>query len=118
MGFGVIFGALAHLAAYAIGLFIVLACLALMGANAWNTLQNEYPKESDDPLISIGHKFWQLWLWSLVVVSVAGILISFWVTFWEFLFCFDSDNDCGLLGGDESAFGRSSFYKLIPRWLE
>ena len=120
MGFGVILGALAHLATYAIASFFFLAFLGMISVTSWEALKNQYPKESDNFLISIGHKFWKLWLWFLVVVPFIGALILVWVAFWEFLYCFDSDNDCQLLGGVGSAFGPPPpyFYQLIPRWLE
>jgi hypothetical protein len=65
--------------------------------------------------------FERIWCKFVGIAAVLVALLFCWKYFWEFAFCFDSLNNCQVLGGDTGAFEYSSHW-LIPfelhMWLE
>ena len=101
MGFGDLIGALVSFGGYiggaALGLFLALYVYSLGDGDS-----------------DAGNAGWGMF------VKIAAAAFAFWIVwvlFWEFVYCFDSDNDCALLGGEWSAFDLSS-NRLIPWQLE
>lgn len=111
MSFGDLLSGLLFLGLSIAAFLFIQALLSLLWAPEF------FPTDIDLEKSAQKSSFERIWSKLVGIAAVLVALIFCWKFFWEFVFCFDSLNDCHVLGGETGAFEYSSHW-LIPYELE